>query len=268
MYNQTRSFNLGIAIDISIEAALIYDDLAYAQHTFGEGKWFYRSYKQLTNRFPMMSESTIRRTIRKLEEAGWVVTKVKKIEGAPTLHFQIDRNLVTVNGTETMESVNGTETIYKEETTKETTKNSTLLQNERLAALSFGEKRESEASAASSDSSAVVSITTKDILHKLLRIINPRERPTADRIRMLNARLKDYTVDELIAAARVFSRSEWHLQNKQMSIDNLLAPSKFGRWHQQASTEWLNSDKVKRQQEIENRLEAEAAEIRRKAANA
>lgn len=92
MYNQTRSFNAGLALDLGIEAALIYDDLAYAQHVFGEG-FFYRSYDQLLKRLPYMSERSARNHIRSLEAAGWIVTKVKKVNGLPTLHFQIVRNL-------------------------------------------------------------------------------------------------------------------------------------------------------------------------------
>lgn len=72
---------------------------------------------------------------------------------------------------------------------------------------------------------------TKLILIEVIEIINPREKTTPDRIRMLNARLKDYTYDEVIAAARKLSESQWHKLNGQMSVDNLLAPSKFGKWH-------------------------------------
>ncbi len=72
-----------------------------------------------------------------------------------------------------------------------------------------------------------------DLLSELIILVNPKEKPTADRLRVLNGRLKDYTADEILAAARAFSKSDWHRKNKQMSIDNLLAPSKFGRWYAQ-----------------------------------
>jgi hypothetical protein len=72
------------------------------------------------------------------------------------------------------------------------------------------------------------------LLFNLISLVNPKEKVTADRIRALNGRLKDYTPEEIINAARAFSKSKWHRENKQMSIDNLLAPSKFGRWHSQA----------------------------------
>lgn len=74
--------------------------------------------------------------------------------------------------------------------------------------------------------------TKEDILlPRLIEIVNPREKPTPDRLRKLRNRLKEYTEDEIVAAAVAFSKSDWHRENKQMFIDNLLAPSKFGRWY-------------------------------------
>lgn len=73
--------------------------------------------------------------------------------------------------------------------------------------------------------------TSGELLAVLISIINPREKATTDRVRKLNARLREYTEEEIIKAAKAFSKSDWHKENKQMSIDNLLAPSKFGRWY-------------------------------------
>jgi len=191
-YSQTRSFNLGVAQDTgSIGAALVYDDLVYAQKVFGKG-YFYRSYEQMSKRFPMWTERTIRTYIRKLEERGWISTKVMKQNGNPVCHYQICRFL-SAKISETMESEKISETINNK-TTKKETKNDALLLD-------------------------------------LISLVNPKEKPTAERARALNARLKDYTADEIRGAARAFSKSDWHRQNKQMSIDNLLAPSKFGRWY-------------------------------------
>lgn len=198
MYNQTRSLNLGLALDMGIEAAFIYDDLAYAQNTFGDG-YFYRSYESLLNRLPIMSESTMRRAIRRLESDGWISTKVKKVNGTPRLHFHIDRTL-SVKSTETIEAVKLTESLL-DKTTIKTTKSAEAL----------------------------------TLLPSLIALVNKKEKPTDDRRRALTARLKDYTADEITAAAVAFSKSEWHKENKQMSIDNLLAPSKFGRWYEQST---------------------------------
>lgn len=72
----------------------------------------------------------------------------------------------------------------------------------------------------------------KEQLEQLIVIVNPREKATPDRLRMLNGRLKDgYTLEEITESAIAFSKSQWHKENGQMSIDNLLRPSKFGRWY-------------------------------------
>lgn len=193
-YSQTRSLNVGIAEDTSIEAAMIYDDLVYAQKVFGKG-YFFRSYDQMLKRFPMLSEQTIRRNIKKLESQGWLRTKIMKVNGKPTCHYQIGRFLSA-----------------KMEETMETTK---------LAdSINIETKKE----------------TKRDFLLSLLQIVNPREKVTDERLRMVHGRLKDYTEEEITAAARAFSKSEWHKENKQMTIDNLLKASKFGRWYDMGQT--------------------------------
>jgi hypothetical protein len=64
--------------------------------------------------------------------------------------------------------------------------------------------------------------------------IHPKEKATEARLRILNGRIKDgYSADDILGAAKAFSHSTWHRENKQMSIDNLIAPSKFGRWFAQ-----------------------------------
>lgn len=68
------------------------------------------------------------------------------------------------------------------------------------------------------------------LLDEVIAIVNPREKPTADRLKNVNARLKEYNRDEILAAARAFSKSTWHKENNEMSVDNLIRPSKFGRW--------------------------------------
>lgn len=109
-YEQTRSFNVGIAQEVSVEAALIYDDLAYAQRNFGNG-WFYRSHEMLEKRLPFISKSTIQRNIKKLAAAGYIRTKTMKVDGIPVCHFQIDQFLL-VKLTNSMDSVKLTKSIY------------------------------------------------------------------------------------------------------------------------------------------------------------
>lgn len=215
-YSQQRSFNVGIAVETeSVSAAMIYDDLVYAQKVFGAG-FFYRSYEQMLKRFPMFSESTIRRSVKKLESNGWIKTKVKKVDGSPLCHYQIDRFL-SVKLTETKETVKLTETINKE--TKEQTKTDSV---------SFGAN--SDSATATAPAPADGPNPVHNFLNELIQIVNPREKVTDERKRMLHARLKDYTTEEIKQSAIAFSQSKWHKENRQMSIDNLLMPSKFGRW--------------------------------------
>lgn len=74
---------------------------------------------------------------------------------------------------------------------------------------------------------------SSSILQQVIDIINPGQKITDTRLRMLNARLKDYSVDEVLAAAGRFAKDEWRNrpENKKFkSVDYLLAPSKFSRW--------------------------------------
>ena len=74
---------------------------------------------------------------------------------------------------------------------------------------------------------------TTSILQQVIDIINPAQKITDTRLRALNARLKEYSVDEVLAAAKRFAKDEWRNrpENKKFkSVDYLLAPSKFSRW--------------------------------------
>ncbi len=108
-YSQTRSLNVGVSIDTSIEAAMIYDDLVYAQKVFGNG-YFFRSDEQMLKRFPMFSKSTLRRHVAKLVEVGYISTKVKKVNGKPVLNYQIEHSLL-VKMTKNKEIVKMTNSI-------------------------------------------------------------------------------------------------------------------------------------------------------------
>lgn len=71
------------------------------------------------------------------------------------------------------------------------------------------------------------------ILQQVIDIVNPAQKVTDARLRALNARLKDYSADEVIKAAERFAKDEWRNrpENKKFkSVDYLLMPSKFSRW--------------------------------------
>lgn len=219
-FSQARAFNLGVAQETSIEAALIYDDLVYAQKVFGKG-YFFRSDEQMLKRFPIFSKSTVRRHVKLLVDAGYISTKVRRVNTKPVLHYQIEKFLnvqIEQNG---IVKLNKTNEIVKLnipllETKKETKSTDPV---------SFG--------ADDIEHDGRTGAPALPLLHQIIEIVNPKEKPTAERLRALNARLKDYSGDDIIGAAYAFSKSEWHRENKQMSIDNLIAPSKFGRWFAQ-----------------------------------
>lgn len=77
---------------------------------------------------------------------------------------------------------------------------------------------------------------TKETLLAAIAIVNPIEKATESRMSLMRARLKEYTPDEILASAKALSKSEWHRQNKQMSIDNLIRPSKIGRWYNESQS--------------------------------
>lgn len=249
-YSQTRSFNLGIAEDVSVEAALIYNDLVYAQESFGNGKWFYRSYEQLRNRLPY-SEKTLRRHVAKLAEGGWITTKVMKVNGVPVCHYQISRFL----------SDKMTVSKEKDKLTVSINNNTKEIQS---TDFSFGEINDSDPAP---DHDGRTGAPALPLLQQIIDIVNPKEKPTADRLRALNARLKDYTGNEIIQSANALSKSEWHRENKQMSIDNLLAPSKFGRWYAQRTTESTAPQVELTQAQIDEKLAKERKELDEKNKN-
>lgn len=242
-FNQTRSFNLGLAQETSIEAALIYDDLAYAQQMVGKGRWFYRSYEQLENRLPF-STKTLQRHAEKLVAAGFIEKKIMKVDGVPKCHWQVVKSIGQIDRmekdklTESMEKDKLTESIYK--TTKETTKGS---DTRSVSLEDHGQKARA-----------------RQLLPKLIHIVNAKEKATDDRLRILSARLKEYTDDEVINAARAFSKSEWHRENGEMHIDNLLRPSKFGRWYAEGLKLQPAAEAPARDMEKERQEEYEEAE--------
>lgn len=240
MNNETRSFIVGIAIDCGIEAALIYDDLAFAQRSVGYGEWFFRSYEQLLNRLPFMSERTARTAIRKLEAAELISTQVKKDKmGVTKCHYRLGTALLAERERQKLpngQSAKIAEPINKQ--LKEATKEDFSL------------------------------VHQKELLAAIVVIVNPKEKVTDDRLRLLRGRLKDYTPDEIENAARALSKSQWHKDNKRMSVDNLLAPSKFGNWYAQSNKaeSGVNNGAGTRTAEQNNRDSLDAAKAFRLAA--
>ena len=95
----------------------------------------------------------------------------------------------------------------------------------------------------------------ESLLLEVIEIVNPREKTTANRIKLINRRLKENSESEILQAAQRFSKSKWHIENKQMSIDNLIRDSKFDKWLTEASNKKITSlDKLIMEKEKQNAL--------------
>lgn len=210
-YNQTSSFNTQLAVEYGVAAALVYDELSFwGSKSINDG-WVYKTYEQMQRRLPFLSEYQLRLAYKVLSDQGLIETKLIKANGAPTLHFRILRNLRM-----------DTEKIKESMDTEKT--------SESLTATTTATKKNKQKSSGMEDSQKLT------LLNRLIAVINPLEKATAERMRMLNGRLADYEPADIILAGHALAKSDWHRENKQMSIDNLLAPSKFGRWYQASIT--------------------------------
>lgn len=109
-YSEARGYNLGIARELGLPAAIVFNQLLFWQAR-AKGDWFYKSYDEMTGELPV-SVSTLRRAYDILREGGYIETDLRKVNGAPTMHVRICRIAImqSVNLTETNESVNLTET--------------------------------------------------------------------------------------------------------------------------------------------------------------
>lgn len=224
MNNDTvQGYRVAVAKKYGVNVAIIYDKVMF-WGTKGERKdgWVYKTYAEMENE-TALSAKMVGLAYEKLVALGVIETKVMKVGDTPKKHFRlVNKKLPTlpkgkVQNAKSLEN-SQTQSPITTETTTETTQDSLVPDNSLVGALE-------------EESAAAPTAARRALLEQLIGIVNPREKPTADRIRLLNARLKDYTSEEIIESANAFSESEWHKENKQMSIDNLLVPSKFGRWY-------------------------------------
>lgn len=231
-YSQTRSFNLGIAQEISVEAALIYDDLKYAQETFGAGKWFYRSYEQLMNRLPY-SERTLRRHIDKLVEHGWIMKKIKKVNEKPICHYMVTTTLDAVKLTESLDTVNLTETLlYNNTITSPPAKAGELIKEK------FSSKKNEE---------------------ELLSLVNNITNRTFRTLpRGAVKLLKTFSLEEIRLSLMKLANDPWHKERlKELSSDYLLRTSTIDRFLDDSSVSAATA------QEKQRRIEEEEEELKR-----
>lgn len=95
-FNQSRSFNLGIARQIGLIPALIFDELSFwSKKGKRDDGWIYKTTKDLIERLPVQ-ERSVRTAITKLVQEGYVEKRIMKANGAPTMHFRITKRLEPV----------------------------------------------------------------------------------------------------------------------------------------------------------------------------
>ena len=91
-YSEARGYNLGLARELGITEACVYNQLLFWQARSGAGNWFYKKYEEMAEELPF-SERTLRNAYGRLEEAGYIETIRRKANGVPTMHFRISRSV-------------------------------------------------------------------------------------------------------------------------------------------------------------------------------
>lgn len=207
-YNQTRSFNVGIAQAVGVEAALIYDDLAFLTSKTPDG-WVYRTYDLMIARFPFMSERSVRRHIEKLIEEGWISKKVAKKDSQPICHYKIERSLsANLADSETAKMADSMETAKMADPTYINNTNTTQ------APASRGE-------------------STNEKKQELLRLVNQetgrnfRTLPEKGTVKLLAT----FSLVEIKTALAALAVDEWHKDKlKSLSIDYFVRATTIDRW--------------------------------------
>lgn len=223
------ALDFDIAVEHGVNTALVLNELSFWSTKKGSRKdgWIYKTYAEMTERLPL-SEQTIRRAYEKLKDAGLIDTKIMRLDGTPVLHYKlvVSETAKLVESKETAklaESINTVNNTLNEQSDSE---------NDGTSDVSVGANVGAVDVPAADDAAE-----NQRLMEYIISVINPREKVTEPRMRQLRGRLKDgYSRKDIALSAQVLSQSEWHKQNKQMTVDNLLAPSKFGRLFAQIDT--------------------------------
>lgn len=244
--------------DISPSAKLLYAEITSLTNKTAT---CWASNKYFANLYNTTGHS-VSRWVKELIDAGFVTSEVKKEAGNRRYLRLLTKTYIGIDKNEESYGQKGKNGLSGGDRGANNIKEKNKTNAPSASDSSFGENSNSPLPPAST-------AHARALLPQLIEIINPKEKPTADRLRVLNGRLKDYSEDEIIAAAKAFSKSTWHKQNKQMSVDNLIAPSKFGRWYAQkpedTDTRELperdeNGDLVLTQEQVRERLLKEQEE--------
>lgn len=184
-YNATTSFNVGIAVELGVNAAIVLNEISFwARHGKRKDGFIYISYEDMINRLPFLSKFQLAAAYKTLAEDEWIERKVMKANGAPTIHFRLLRNL-TIQSKETSLSIDSKETSLSitVDNTEDNNINTSAKANEELF---------------------------YDLVVNL-RFDIGRIKYTPARQSKLAARLKSYSAAELRAASLALASSPWHM---------------------------------------------------------
>lgn len=111
-YSQARGYNLGVARELGLPAACLFNQLLFWDDRSKED-WFFKSYEELVDELPL-SRMTVVRARDKLEKAGYVETEVHKTNGVPVIHWHVNgifdnTNMVRSESTNLALSINNKE---------------------------------------------------------------------------------------------------------------------------------------------------------------
>lgn len=192
-YNQSRSFNLGIAQDFDIATALLFDELSFwadkGKRTDG---YIYKTIEELQERLPL-SKYQINKAQNNLVETGFLEKKIMRANGSPTTHYRLLKNL-------TLESKK-TSLSESKKTSLSITATNTATNNKEQA---FPETIKQQAQE----------------LHEALG--HDTKVRSKEHYKKLKARLDTFTFDELKAVATKINQSEWHVSQGHNNLATML----------------------------------------------
>lgn len=253
------SGNLEIGKTFGWDAAIFFNKLEYLEHqTKRKDGYCFRTAEEIEEELGIQ-DKRLRKIIKDLKDAGVIDVKNTYILGTTKKcrHFKIlwDSDFIQFNilgKSDKSETSQRDEsgTFQRDESVNSSINNSSINNNLSInidkssADATLADKSTQVQSAVDVDSSLSINKKTPlpptaktqktvSILQQVIDIINPAQKITDTRLRALNARLKEYSVDEVLAAAERFAKDEWRNrpENKKFkSVDYLLMPSKFSRW--------------------------------------
>lgn len=235
-YNITLSFNAGLAKDVGVIPALVFDELSFWSDK-GNRKdgWVYKSYEEMTDRLPL-SEYQIRQSYKLLKKLGFIETKIMKVDNSTVLHYRILKNLTL-----------GTEKTSLPMGTKETSVPSIYTAtHQQLTGAEAPDTDINQNEPEPQKSSAIPSKDARKAFDALVPILHPDMTILSTRGRMikLKQRLGVFSKDDLVLAAKNLMASPWHTgdnpgNKKFASLDFLIR-------NDEQVEKWMNEKPVKK----------------------